>query len=322
MSSNEGDDGIDAIDIPKTRYVLIERDPNAPKISVGDTLFGRYICRGKLGEGGMGCVYLVYDLITRELFALKLIVPLNDSPEARSRFRREIAIQRRFIHQNIVNVHDFGIPSGDRIGFIAMEYIGGPNLEEQIRETAPLPINLVAALVEQACAALEVIHGAGILHRDIKPNNIFVTSRPGGRPLFMLGDFGIAKDLIEPDTSFRTESNAIVGTPLYLAPEIFYGCEPSRQSDLYALAIVVTRAATGMPPRDVIAWAAKTCPSPLPGLPHETSAMLLRALSISPTRRPETAGDFAREFLSTIRVAPGKPPKAGRSWFKSILSFF
>lgn len=319
------DDGIDDIIETKSPIGGMGDAPHwaaFPDLREGATLFGRYICGRKLGGGGMGHVYLVRDLVTQLLFALKLIIPRHDCPEARHRFRREITIQRRFLHPNIVTVHDFGMPTPNQHGFIVMKYIDGPNLENVIGTQGKMTLDTLAALVEQGSTALEVVHGAGIIHRDVKPSNIFMTTRPDGRPIFKLGDFGVAKDLVDPDFSFRTKSNALVGTPLYLAPEVLYGGEPTLRADLFAFGVVVARAATGMTTREVICWANRPIPPSLPELPAEASIVLARVLSLTPSGRPETAGEFAREFLRSLRSPSARPQRPRRSWAAGLWPIF
>ena len=197
---------------------------------------GRYRLQAPIGKGGMGDVWLAWDVSLRRNVALKILRGSTaPDPETIKRFEREAQAAGQLRGQHIVQVYDFGA-SDDGLYYIAMEYLPGMDLGTLVEEYGPLPPARAIRAVMQGCRALEEAHRAGIIHRDLKPHNLFMT-RVGDDPDFVkLLDFGIAR---LPDPGGTAESltwtGVVVGTPSYLAPELLQGAPADERSDIYAL---------------------------------------------------------------------------------------
>ena len=190
---------------------------------------GRYEIRERIGQGGMGALYLALDPAIDRLVALKLL--RIDSDEMRARFLREARSAGRLQHPHIVTVYDVGEHDGQP--FIAMEYVQGETLGEIIRRRAPVPLSQKLSLMEDLCDGLNYAHGAGLVHRDIKPANLMVTNRAEDLKIL---DFGIARGAGD---SGLTEVGTMMGTPNYMSPEQASGKPVDRRSDIFAVGAVI-----------------------------------------------------------------------------------
>ncbi|HET9292933.1 MAG TPA: serine/threonine-protein kinase [Gemmatimonadales bacterium] len=211
---------------------------------------GRYRLQAPIGRGGMGEVWLAWDQALKREVALKLLrVGTGAGPEMVKRFEREAQAAGRLTGAHVVRVFDFGA-SDDGLYYIAMEYVDGVDLALLVDRDGPLPPARAARLVEQACMALEEAHAAGIIHRDIKPNNLILASGEPGEDLVKLLDFGVAR-LREPapGAEHLTRTGMLIGTPAYLAPELWQGGDASERSDIYALGVTLHFLLTGVTPR-------------------------------------------------------------------------
>ncbi|HVH52010.1 MAG TPA: protein kinase, partial [Gaiellaceae bacterium] len=171
----------------------------------------RYTVERKLGRGGMATVYLARDTVLDRPVALKVLAEhLADDDEFRERFLREARLAAKFVHPNVVQVYD--ADEDGRGPFIVMEYVDGHTLADELKRRGRLPPAEVVGIGIQVCAALEAAHEAGLVHRDIKPQNILL--RPDGR--VKIADFGIARSL---EATRHTEIGTVLGTAAYLAPE-------------------------------------------------------------------------------------------------------
>ncbi|MFA6244833.1 MAG: protein kinase, partial [Candidatus Hydrogenedentales bacterium] len=198
--------------------------------SVEETLGERYALEKELGRGGMGVVYLARDKQLDRPVALKFLGSVIDSSEEyRQRFIREARTAAKINHPNIVAIYDISATAGK--AYIAMEYIDGPSLHKFLSTRSGLKPREAVNLIVQACNALSAIHDAGIVHRDIKPDNILIAK--GG--LVKLTDFGLAK----AEDSRMTRTGVVMGTPSYMAPEQVLGKEADVRSDVYALGLVL-----------------------------------------------------------------------------------
>ena len=214
---------------------------------VGQLIGERYQVERRLGEGGMGEVYLARHLLMGRLCALKVMSPtLSRDPDAVSRFNREATNASRIAHPNVCAVYDFGL-TPDGLVYLAMEYVEGRALSEVLDAEGPLTVQRAAALVMQCAHGLQVAHDLGIVHRDLKPDNIMVTPAKE-REVAKLVDFGIAKAVESEPGQRVTKTGFVVGTPEYMAPEQLSGDPLDGRSDQYALALVFYRAITGMLP--------------------------------------------------------------------------
>ena len=204
------------------------------------TMFGYYRLEAPLGEGGGGEVWRAYDTRLERTVALKTMRSgLLTRPEAAERFRREARLAARLDHPNIVRVHSAGEIDG-RL-YIDMQLVDGHSVADLLKQAGPLEPVRVATIVGSVAAALDRAHGFRgrsefrMIHRDVKPGNILVTDEPDGNGHVYLADFGVARPV---DTEHGlTASGDIVGTPAYLAPELWEGHDPQPGSDVYALAV-------------------------------------------------------------------------------------
>jgi serine/threonine-protein kinase len=197
---------------------------------------GRYEVEALLGQGGMGAVYRARDPELDRTVAVKTVSPiLLSSEELRreylERFRREARAAGRLSHPNIVSVYDLGV-DGETVFFV-MEYVPGVSLETILKENPVLPVAQAARIVEQVASGLEEAHRQGIVHRDVKPANVFMDER--GR--VKVGDFGIAR----VEGSELTQAGVGLGTPGYSAPEVLRGGTATARSDVFALGVLAYR---------------------------------------------------------------------------------
>jgi eukaryotic-like serine/threonine-protein kinase len=212
------------------------------KISAAQQL-GQYTLVRKIGEGGMGAVYLAHHVMLRRPTAVKLLRPAKVGHENLLRFEREVQHMSQLTHPNTVAVYDYG-RSPDGVFYYAMEYLGGGiDLEQLVRNHGPQPAERVRMLLLQVCGALQEAHERGLVHRDIKPANIIVCERGAMPDVAKVLDFGLVKE-IAAETGASTQ--VIIGTPAYVAPEVIN--DPSTIGpgvDLYALGCVAYFLLTG-----------------------------------------------------------------------------
>lgn len=208
---------------------------------------GRYRLMAPIGKGGMGEVWLAWDLSLLRDVALKLLRIADDAgSDMVARFEREALATSRLRSPHVIQIFDYGA-SEDGLYYIAMEYLHGRDLCTLLKEQGPLSASTATAYVIQACLALEVAHGAGVIHRDIKPENLFLVHQDGEEDLIKLLDFGIVR-LREPGAGNLTWTGVLVGTPLYLAPELWTGAPADERSDLYSLGVTFHFLLTGRLP--------------------------------------------------------------------------
>lgn len=287
---------------------------------VRDTVIdGRYRAVKRLGAGGMAEVWCAEDEVLGRRVALKLMGGrFAEDPEFRERFRREAQAAAGLAHPNIVGVYDRS--EWDGVPYIAMELVDGKTLKEIVVERGPLPPEIAIGVTEQILRALGYAHKRGIVHRDIKPQNVIMD--PEGQA--KVADFGIAR---AGESSEMTQTGAIVGTVQYLSPEQAEGRPVDRRADLYAAGIVLYELLTGRVPFDgeaPISIAIKQInerpvpPSQLrPGITPAVEAVVLRALEKDPARRFQSAEEFIAA-LEQARRAPARPvildPAPGEPW--------
>ena len=195
---------------------------------LGKLVKGRYSVISKIGEGGMGSVYLAEQISIGRKVALKVLQGnyANDD-EFIGRFRREARLAASLNHRNIVTVYDFD-QGNDGSLFIAMEYLQGAKLSDVVRHDGPLEIRRAVRLGLQIAEGLEAAHFAGVIHRDIKPDNIMVLGHRGAEEIKLM-DFGIARMMDSGGTANLTRTGVIMGTPAYMAPEQAEGTDISEK---------------------------------------------------------------------------------------------
>ena len=266
---------------------------------------GRYRVVRKLGGGGMADVYLCEDLTLGRHVAIKVLLQryLNDATFV-ERFRREAKAAAGLNQQNLVAIYDWGEVDGTY--YIAMEYVEGETLKDLIRRRGRLSGNESVAVAMQLLAAVEFAHRSGIVHRDIKPQNVMLDR--GGTVKVM--DFGIAR----AGDSGMTEAGSILGTAQYLAPEQAKGHPVDERSDLYSVGVVLYEMLTGTVPfkgDSAVTVALKHVnevprePSELvPGMPYALNQIVLKAMAKDPADRYQSAAEFARDLRAAREGGP------------------
>jgi serine/threonine-protein kinase len=210
---------------------------------------GQYALKRKLGEGGMGEVWLAEHALLKRPCAVKFIRPdLAAHPATTARFAREVHAVTGLTHVNTVRVYDYG-RADDGSFYYVMEYLNGPTLEELVQETGPLPPGRVVYLLRQVCGALVEAHAVGLVHRDLKPGNVIVAALGGQRDVAKLLDFGLVQDLSADVADRLTRPGTVLGTPAYMSPEQAAGeSAVDARGDVYGLGAVAFFALTGRPP--------------------------------------------------------------------------
>ncbi|MGQ0643545.1 MAG: protein kinase domain-containing protein [Gemmatimonadaceae bacterium] len=282
---------------------------------VGTIVADRYHILERIGAGGMGEVFLAEHVRMKRKSALKVMrEALTSDPIAVSRFHREAENASQINHPNVAAVYDFGeTPNG--VVYIAMEYIPGEPLSDVLEEEGALNPARVADIIAQAADALSAAHGLGILHRDLKPDNIMLTSTRWGTDLVKLVDFGISRAMASATQQF-TSTGMIVGTPEYMSPEQLTGDALDSRSDQYALALIAYFALTGAFPypagasKDALLTRLTTAPRKLADTkpdvdwPEALQATFDRALALDINERFAEVHEFGRELDAAIAQMP------------------
>ena len=286
---------------------------------IGKSLADKYMIEEHLGSGGMCDVYRATHSAMGKQVAIKVLKPaLAADSTIAQRFEQEARAASLIHHPHAINVMDYGISEGN-IPFIVMEFVRGRTLGELLRSEGAFSVERTANILRQAGGALDVAHEVGVVHRDIKPDNIIIAEYDGSDWVEVV-DFGVAK--IQEDVNRRinlTGANIIVGTPRYMSPEQCEEKPVDARSDIYSLAIVIYEMLSGESPfkgdsstRLLVAHAHEP-PEPLrnkrPDLSPELEAVVMRALEKDPARRPQSAGELAREFQEAAGL--GQPAQAG-----------
>jgi serine/threonine protein kinase/tetratricopeptide (TPR) repeat protein len=299
--------------------VAVTPQPDAPyaqgEALVGTLLAERYEILELLGQGGMGAVYKAHDIELERLVALKLIRPdLASNPEILRRFKQELILAREVTHRNVIRIFDLGQAKGFK--FITMEFVEGRDLRAILRERGKLPPEETVRIISQVCRALESAHAAGVVHRDLKPQNIMLDAKD--RVYVM--DFGIAHSL---ETPGMTQTGALMGTPEYMSPEQAKGIKVDPRSDLFSLGIIFYELLTGISPfkadTAVATLLKRTQERPQPPaevdptIPKAISDVVMKCLEIDRGLRFSTAReileDLGQEAPTSVRtVAPTLPP--------------
>jgi tRNA A-37 threonylcarbamoyl transferase component Bud32 len=283
---------------------------------------GQYTLEEKLGEGGMGVVYRARHAMLRRPTAIKLLKPERMGEAGLRRFEREVQLTAGLSHPNTVTVFDYG-RTPDGVFYYAMEYLEGLGLDQLVAADGPQTPGRAVHIIRQVLEALAEAHGVGLVHRDVKPGNIILCERGGLSDVAKVVDFGLVKDLeAEGDA---THDAALVGTPLYLAPEAIRSPVADARSDLYSLGAVAYFLLTGQhvfEGRTIIEICGHhlhtppTPPSERLGrpLPAALEAWVLSCLEKDPARRPASALEAAAR-LERCGLAGEWNPDEARAWW-------
>ncbi|MGZ3427465.1 MAG: serine/threonine-protein kinase, partial [Polyangia bacterium] len=293
------------------------RDPQAMKTDlVGQILAERYRVVRLIGEGGMGQVYEAQHVNINKRFALKLLRPeIVSNGEAVARFRQEAWSASSIGHDNIIEIEDFAtLPSG--AVYLAMEYLDGVALSERMRQEPPLSFGESLDIVLQVTSGLAAAHDKSIVHRDMKPENIFLTMKHG-RPLAKILDFGIAKVSGAEGNRSLTRTGTIFGTPHYMSPEQALGKPLDHRADIYSVGVIMYELFTGKVPFEaesfmgILTKHITTQPTPPRQIapereiPVELEAVILRALAKEAEDRYQSMAELTMELAAIAgQLAP------------------
>jgi eukaryotic-like serine/threonine-protein kinase len=264
----------------------------------------RYTVEKTLGKGGMATVELAQDThLGRRVAVKRLFASLAGDQVFQERFFREARMAAALSHPNLVTVYDVG--EEDELPYIVMEYVEGESLAELMAREGPLPPARAVDLLLQACAGLEHAHAAGLVHRDIKPQNLLVRTDGAVK----IADFGIARTL---QATQLTQVGTVLGTAAYLAPEQAAGERVTAAADIYSLGAVAYELVAGRTPYEFdslvdLATKQRKPPPPIPDLPAELERAVLRALAFKPEDRPPSAAVLARELAQASPEPPTEP---------------
>src|SRR5215475_2312782 len=277
---------------------------------VGSVLAERYRLDALAGIGGMGAVYSAHHLALDRRVALKILQPNIALSDTRllELFEREAKTAAQLTHENIVIVLDAGRTAND-IAYIAMEWLEGYTLAEEIAGGGKLDFGRVMEILRQISAALEAAHAARVVHRDLKPANIMLVRQPDGRERLKVLDFGIAKVISETTVA---PVSAVMGTPLYASPEqLRLGGRIDGRADNYSLGVILFEMLTGAPPfnaasaREMLRLQMSAAPLPLrkfrPDAPPALELLINRLLAKNPEDRPHSAGQIPALFESALQ---------------------
>jgi serine/threonine protein kinase len=290
-------------------------------------LCGKYVLGDCIGSGGMGRVYRAHQPSLGRTVAIKVMHPaLAQNPHVARHFRTEALAAAGIKHPNSVAVLDHG-ETDDGTPFLVMELVEGTSLARMVREEAPLDPRRAVTLILQVLDALEEAHRVGVIHADVKSDNVLVEVTRDGHERAKLADFGLARIAREP--AFLDDADIISGTPEYMAPEIIEGAPPSRASDIYAAGALLYELLTGATPfaggtqldvmhrhaNDVVVPPSLRVPEL--AIPRHVDNAVVTALSKLPARRFDSAAAFANALTSVAaqptqrrarRCVPNRPP--------------
>ncbi|MBM7119436.1 serine/threonine-protein kinase [Archangium primigenium] len=286
------------------------------RVDLRGRMLGHYRLIKHLGSGGMGSVYLAEPRLGGPQVAVKVLHPeLSQDAALRARFSAEARTVNLIGHPHIVRIFDIDDAREGPIYFV-MEYLQGTPLSCMPR---PMEPGLLVWLLSQACDALEAVHRAGVVHRDLKPDNLLLVERPGEAPLLKVLDFGVARTHPEASSRELGPGGQVFGTPAYMAPEQWAGEPVDGRSDVYALGVTGYLLVTGQLPfsrgqQAQRVFAPHGPPPPraphelCPGVPESLSHVLLRALARQPWERFASAADFKQALGQAVRAQPRVTP--------------
>ncbi len=264
---------------------------------------GRYQLQEKLGQGGMGVVYRAFDSLIERVVAIKVISsPIEPNPEMRERFFREARAAGQLSHKNIITIHDLGEHEGQP--YLAMEYLDGEDLQRRLRRPEKMSLSRKLDLAIDICEGLEYAHSRGVVHRDVKPANIFITERGTVKVL----DFGLARLV----TSQLTNTNMLMGTLNYMAPEQVRGERADQRSDIFSVGVVIYELLSGKKAFEGDSFAStlykilQEVPEPLwkidSTLPRELIAIVERSLAKPKDERYQQMSELRADLVTYRQI--------------------
>lgn len=295
--------------------------------------FGQYRLGRKLGEGGMGEVYLAEHRLLKRPCALKTVRPNRlDDHVSLSRFEREVRSAASLMHPNTIEIYDYGRTADGQFYYV-MEYLRGMDLTELVTRFGPMSPARVIYLIRQVCSGLNEAHEQGMIHRDIKPSNIYVACRGGECDVAKVLDFGLVRQVAETPDEKLTAERRVSGTPAFMAPEQAMGlANLDARVDIYALGCVAYYMLTGVPPfvretRVEIMFAQARDPVVPPShhrpeLHADIEDVVLRCLEKAPADRFQTARALSRALGNCTAAAEWDGEDAERWWALNAPSVF
>lgn len=264
----------------------------------GSLLAGRFEIQSLLGQGGMGNVYKAFDTFLKVQVAVKIINPaISRDEEAIRRLKNEVVLARKFTHPNACRIYDIGEAEGAL--YISMEYIEGETLANVLQKQGRLPLQQIIRIMQDVLRALVEAHRAGVIHRDLKPQNIMISEEKA-----YLMDFGIS---FSEDLDRLTKTGMLIGTPYYMSPEQFLDGKADERSDIYSLGIILFEMATGKLPFKantpaVVMYCHVNTPAQPPSacfqdLPSDFDAIVLKALEKDPKARFASANELLARLV-------------------------
>jgi serine/threonine-protein kinase len=284
---------------------------------LGRVVAGRYRLEARAGEGGMGIVYRARHVLIDRVVALKLIRPdLRGETHLRAWMLREARAANRVDHAHIIDIHDIGETEEGEL-YLVMEFLVGTALSSELAR-GPMPLARGIDILEQMCAALARAHDLGVVHRDLKSDNILLSTRGGRKDFVKILDFGLAHLAMDPRLAPK---GAVFGTPEYMSPEQARGEEASAQSDLYALGVLFFEMLTGQLPfrsndRETLLEMQRTSPAPRcrsikPDVLPAAEAIVMKLLEKDRRKRFQDAHHLHEELKAIQRSLPSTPWEVG-----------
>jgi hypothetical protein len=286
-------------------------------MNVASALEGRYQVLKELGRGGMGIVFQAYDKQLNEQVAIKILSPLlSNDPEALERLKREVSAARRITHMNVIRIHDIAEANG--LHYVSMEFFFGTNLKDHIKRSGTLSLMQAYDIASQICEGLDAAHRQGVIHRDLKSQNIIIN--PSNQ--IKIIDFGLAHTA---HFQGMTATGLIMGTPEYMSPEQVSGKKVDERADIYSLGIILYELFTGRVPFSGDSAIAvgfkqlKDAPPSLreinPQLPEAVEKVILKALEKDPANRFGSVASFraaleeaVQQPVSELKAAAKREP--------------
>ena len=296
---------------------------------------GNYQLLSEIGSGGMGLVYKAKHLALNRLVAIKMMHAHKLQGPSVRRFQQEAQAVSHLNHPNIVMVHDFGVDN-DGLPYMVLDYIDGKSLADLIKKSGPVPLQKSLGIFLQICEGMEHAHANGVLHRDLKPQNIMLTEHSEKVSSVKIVDFGIAKIMDMENTAVGlTQTGEVFGSPPYMSPEQVHGTKTDQRSDIYSLGCLMFETLTGAPPfvaESAISTLMKHTVEAAPTLregslgkkfPVAVEAMVAKCLEKDPLKRYQSAAELKLDLSSLMRgddiAARSQPPAEGKRPISKIV---